>query len=53
MSAANPNPIEKSMVSVLVVENVGGGVAVAVWWGTVGRDSCSYGRWRYPLSTIM
>jgi hypothetical protein len=25
MSAANPNPMEKSMVSVLVVANVGGG----------------------------
>jgi hypothetical protein len=25
MSAANPNPMEKSMVSVLVVENAGGG----------------------------
>jgi hypothetical protein len=25
MSAANPNPIEKSMVSVLIVENAGGG----------------------------
>jgi hypothetical protein len=31
MSAANPNPMEKSMVSVLVVENAGGGVAIAVW----------------------
>jgi hypothetical protein len=31
MSAANPNPMEKSMVSVLVVANAGGGVAVAVW----------------------
>jgi hypothetical protein len=30
MSAANPNPMEKSMVSVLVVANTGGGVAVAV-----------------------
>jgi hypothetical protein len=29
MSAANPNPMEKSKVSVLVVENAGGGVAVA------------------------
>jgi hypothetical protein len=29
MSAANPNPMEKSKVSVLVVENAGG-VAVAV-----------------------
>jgi hypothetical protein len=28
MSAANPNPMEKSMVSVLVVENAGGGVAI-------------------------
>jgi hypothetical protein len=25
MSAANPNPMEKSMVSVLVVANAGGG----------------------------
>jgi hypothetical protein len=25
MSTANPNPMEKSMVSVLVVENAGGG----------------------------
>jgi hypothetical protein len=25
MSAANPNPMEKSKVSVLVVENAGGG----------------------------
>jgi hypothetical protein len=25
MSAANPNPMEKSMVSMLVVENAGGG----------------------------
>jgi hypothetical protein len=31
MSTANPNPMEKSMVSVLVVANAGGGVAVAVW----------------------
>jgi hypothetical protein len=31
MSAANPNPMQKSMVSVLVVANAGGGVAVAVW----------------------
>jgi hypothetical protein len=31
MSAANPNPMEKSMVSVLVVANAGGGVAIAVW----------------------
>jgi hypothetical protein len=31
MSAANPDPMEKSMVSVLVVANAGGGVAVAVW----------------------
>jgi hypothetical protein len=32
MSAANPNPMAKSMVSVLVVSNAGGGgVAVAVW----------------------
>jgi hypothetical protein len=30
MSAANPNPMEKSMVSLLVVANAGGGVAVAV-----------------------
>jgi hypothetical protein len=30
MSAANPNPMEKSMVSVLVVANAGGGVAVAM-----------------------
>jgi hypothetical protein len=30
MSAANPNPMEKSIVSVLVVANAGGGVAVAV-----------------------
>jgi hypothetical protein len=27
MSAANPNPMEKSMVSLLVVANAGGGVA--------------------------
>jgi hypothetical protein len=33
MSAANPNPMEKSMVSVLVVANAGGGFAVAVWCG--------------------
>jgi hypothetical protein len=31
MSAANPNPMEKSMVSVLVVANGGGGVTIAVW----------------------
>jgi hypothetical protein len=30
MSATNPNPIEKSMVSVLVVANVGGGVAISI-----------------------
>jgi hypothetical protein len=30
MSAANPNPIEKSMVSVLVAANAGGGVAIAM-----------------------
>jgi hypothetical protein len=30
MSAANPNPMENSMVSVLVVANAGGGVTVAV-----------------------
>jgi hypothetical protein len=35
MSAANPNPMERSMVSVLVVANTGGGVAVAVWCGLV------------------
>jgi hypothetical protein len=31
MSAVNPNPMEKSMVSVLVVANGGGGGAVAMW----------------------
>jgi hypothetical protein len=36
MSAANPNPIENSMVSVLVVANAGGGLlllsgVVAMW----------------------
>jgi hypothetical protein len=34
MSAANPNPMEKSMVSLLLVANTGGGVAVdgGDWW---------------------
>jgi hypothetical protein len=30
MTAANPNPMEKSMVLLLVVANAGGGVAVAI-----------------------
>jgi hypothetical protein len=30
MSAANPKPMEKSIVSVLVIENAGGGVAIAM-----------------------
>jgi hypothetical protein len=41
MSAANPNLMEISMVSVLVVANAGGGVAVAVWCAqilAVGTD---------------
>jgi hypothetical protein len=36
MSAANPNPMEKSMVSMLVVANAGGGsplpCGVLHWW---------------------
>jgi hypothetical protein len=32
MSDANPNPIEKSMVLVLVVANKGGGVTVAPFY---------------------
>jgi hypothetical protein len=32
MRAADPNWMEKSMVSVLVVANAEGGVAVTVWY---------------------
>jgi hypothetical protein len=38
MSTANPNPMEKSMVSVLVVANAGGGVAVAMWYLSWGLE---------------
>jgi hypothetical protein len=31
MSAANPNPMEKSMVLVFLIANAEGGVGVAVW----------------------
>jgi hypothetical protein len=30
MSAANPNPMEKAVVSLLIIANAGGGVAVAM-----------------------
>jgi hypothetical protein len=41
MSGANPNPMEKSMVSVLVVANTGGGVPVVVigYFGQWHRDA--------------
>jgi hypothetical protein len=32
MSAANLNPMEKSMHTMLVISNAGGGLAVAVWF---------------------
>jgi hypothetical protein len=42
MSAANPNPMEKSMVSVLVVENAGGGRRCHFFftaWGAAWQNS--------------
>jgi hypothetical protein len=46
MSAANPNPIEKSMVSVLIVENTGGGVAIAMWYPMATVPYCMAQYWR-------
>jgi hypothetical protein len=48
MSAANPNPIEKSMVSVLVVVNAGGGsllmscVYIGYLWGWSSLAFCGH-----------
>jgi hypothetical protein len=41
MSAANPNPMEKSMVSVLVVANEGGGSPLPC--GVIGASGCFQG----------
>jgi hypothetical protein len=43
MSTANPNPMEKPIVLVLVVANVGGGVAVAMWYVGVAEHVGSSG----------
>jgi hypothetical protein len=43
MSTANPNPMEKSMVSVLVVEDAGGGGSPLPWvlFSLLGRGNVS------------
>jgi hypothetical protein len=49
MSAANPNPMEKSMVSVLVVANAGGGVAIAVG-SSSDIHTPSHAHWKVVLA---
>jgi hypothetical protein len=43
MSAVNPNPMEKSMVSALIVENAGGGLPLP-YWETGGERVTRAGR---------